>query len=87
MGRAALQRKVRLSQCGKIDYLSQSRFNQPCCRDCSDCVWCGAASFSSGYRDANLSWGIFFAAALVLVGGYEVGKYAEMRREQRKVGS
>ncbi len=33
--------------------------------------------------DANL-FGIAFAALLILVGGYETGKYAEMRHQRRK---
>ncbi len=43
----------------------------------------GGISLTFGNVDANL-FGIVFAALLVLVGGYETGKYAEMRHQQRK---
>ena len=44
----------------------------------------GMVSLTFGNVDANLLWGIAFAALLILVGGYETGKYAEMRHQQRK---
>ncbi len=44
----------------------------------------GMVSLTFGNVDSNLFWGIAFAAIFVLVGGYETGKYAEMRHQQRK---
>lgn len=39
---------------------------------------------SSNLVEANLFWAMCFILAFVLVGGYETGKYAEMRHEQTK---
>ena len=33
---------------------------------------------------ANLFWAMCFILVFVLIGGYETGKYAEMRHEQKK---
>jgi uncharacterized membrane protein len=33
---------------------------------------------------SNLFWALIFLLVFVLVGGYEAGKYAEMRHEQQK---
>jgi hypothetical protein len=45
----------------------------------------GMASLTiSNIVGANLFWAICFILVLVLMGGYETGKYAEMRHGQRR---
>ncbi len=44
----------------------------------------GMIGVTFGNLDANLFSGLVFATAFIFVGGYETGKYAEMRYEQRK---
>jgi len=39
---------------------------------------------SNNLVDVNLFWVMCFVLVVVLMGGYETGKYAEMRHEQRK---
>jgi hypothetical protein len=39
---------------------------------------------SNNLVDVNLFWAMCFILVVVLMGGYETGKYSEMRHEQRK---
>jgi hypothetical protein len=42
-----------------------------------------ALVFSNDFVGANLFWGVCFILVFVFMGGYETGKYIEMRHEQR----
>jgi hypothetical protein len=44
----------------------------------------GIVNLSRNLIGANLFWSISFIMVFVLIGGYEAGKYAEMRHEHRK---
>ncbi len=44
----------------------------------------GMVSFTFNLSNANLFWGMCFVLVFVLIGGYETGKYAEMRHERER---
>jgi hypothetical protein len=44
----------------------------------------GMASLTTNLSNTNLFGGMSFVLVFVLLGGYETGKYAEMRHEQKK---
>ena len=43
-----------------------------------------ALVFSNNFVGANLFWRVCFILVFVFMGGYEAGKYIEMRHEQRE---